>query len=281
MPHATSPDGVKLHYVLHDYTDPWKQAPVLILMHGYGRSHRFWFNLVPYLSRFYRVVCPDMRGLGLSSRDFDLVTGITAGHFVDDVCCIADAVGAERFHYAGESMGGIIGMATAAMRPERMRTLSLMSAPLRINKESQAMFKFGHATREEAMRSMGSKGWSEAVNTANRFPAGTDAALMTWYAEEMGKSDVEVLIALAQFNSTVDVSLLLPRIQAPVLGLYPSHGKTASDDQLEVLRQNVKQARVVRLPGSHHMVWVTSPATCAQQMLYFMASLDGTACHEP
>jgi len=280
MPYTTSPDGVKLHYAVHDYTDPWKDAPVLILQHGYGRSHRFWFNLIPYLGRFYKVVCPDMRGLGLSSKDFDLATGISVDRFVDDVGCIADAVGVGRFHYAGESMGGIIGMATAAMRPGRVRTLSLLSAPLHINTESQQLFKFGYATREEAMRTMGSKGWSEAVNTANRFPDGTDPGLMTWYADEMGKSDVEVLIALAKFNSTADVSALLPRIEAPTLGLYPSNGVTASGDQQELLRRSVKHAQVVHLPGSHHMIWVTAPATCAQQMLYFMASQDGTVCHE-
>ena len=280
MPFAKSQDGLNLHYAVHDYTDPWKSAPVLILQHGYGRSSRFWYNLIPNLSRFYKVVCPDMRGLGQSSKDFDLGSGISVDNFVSDVISIADAVGADTFHYAGESMGGIIGFATAARHPQRVRTLSLMSAPLKINQASQELFKFGFASRDEAMRSMGSKGWSEAMNTASRFPPGADPGMMRWYAEEMGKSDVEVLIAMARFNSTVDVSSLLHGIKAPTLGLYPSDGKTASTDQQRILLDTVPGSRIVHIPSPYHMVWVMAPAACARHILYFMAANDGTVCDE-
>src|SRR3954465_1184592 len=156
MPYATSPAGVRIHYDIHDYTDPWKKGPPLILHHGYGRSSKFWYSLIPYIARFYKVICPDMRGLGQSSKDFDLATGIGVEQFVGDILAVADAEGAADFHYAGESMGGIFGFAVAALHPARVRTLSLLSAPLRINSASQDHFKFGYPTREEAMRTMGS-----------------------------------------------------------------------------------------------------------------------------
>lgn len=280
MPYAISADGVKLHYEVHDYTDPWKSAPPLILHHGYGRSSKFWYSLIPYIARFYKVICPDMRGLGQSSKYFDLATGISVEHFVGDILSVADAEGASTFHYAGESMGGIFGFAAAALHPERVRTLSLLSAPLRINTASQDHFKFGYSTREEAMRTMGSKGWSAAMNTGQRFPPGTDQAMMDWYADEMGKSDVEVLIALAKFNSTVDVSELLPRIKAPTLGLFPSDGKTASSDQLQTLKEKIPHAVVINVPNPYHMIWVLAPRTCAEHILHFMSSHDGTVCSE-
>ena len=58
-----------LHYVIDDFTDPWRNAPYLILQHGNGRSSQFWYRWVPYLARFYKVVRPDVRGLGGSSAD--------------------------------------------------------------------------------------------------------------------------------------------------------------------------------------------------------------------
>jgi len=70
-----------LHYTLDDYTDPWRNAPYLILQHGYGRTGRFWYSWVPYLSRFYKVVRPDLRGHGESPVDFDPATDSTAGHY--------------------------------------------------------------------------------------------------------------------------------------------------------------------------------------------------------
>ena len=72
---AGAPD---INYVLDDYTDPWRNAPYLILQHGSGRSSRFWYSWVPYLSRFYKVVRPDVRGLGGSSADFDFSQGAAA-----------------------------------------------------------------------------------------------------------------------------------------------------------------------------------------------------------
>ena len=70
-------DGCELQCRIVDYTDPWRNAPYLILQHGFGRSGRFWYSWVPYLARFYKVVRPDMRGLGQSSADFDLATAFT------------------------------------------------------------------------------------------------------------------------------------------------------------------------------------------------------------
>lgn len=57
-----------LHYALDDFTDPWKNAPYLILQHGYGRSGMFWYGWVPYLSRHFKIVRPDLRGLGQIGR---------------------------------------------------------------------------------------------------------------------------------------------------------------------------------------------------------------------
>ena len=280
MPFAKSPDGLNLHYAVHDYTDPWKGAPVLILQHGYGRSSRFWYNLIPYLSRFYKVVCPDLRGLGQSSKDFDLGSGISVDNFVGDVICIADAVGAATFHYAGESMGGIIGFATAARHPQRVRTLSLLSAPLKINQASQELFKFGHASRDEAMRSMGSKGWSEAMNTASRFPPGADPGMMRWYADEMGKSDVEVLAAMFAWVSRFTTVPYLPKIKAPVLGIYPSDGPITEDAQINMLQSAIADVRIIKLSSRYHAIASLQPAACAKAVLHFAAQHDGIACHE-
>ena len=62
MPIVKRADGPDLHYSLTDFTDPWADAPYLFLQHGYGRRGKFWFQWVPLLSRYFKVVCPDMRG---------------------------------------------------------------------------------------------------------------------------------------------------------------------------------------------------------------------------
>lgn len=280
MPFVTAKDGVKLHYALHDYTDPWDDAPILILQHGYGRSGRFWFSLIPYLTRFYRVVCPDLRGLGQSSKDFDLAAGISVENYLSDLLVIADSLGAESFHYAGESLGGILGMVLSANHPERVRSLTLLSAPLRINETTQKMFAFEFPSWQEALRELGSAGWAAKANMATRFPPGTDPALLDWYAKEIGKSDVNVLIAMSRLASKVEAEPVISRIKAPVLGLYPTKGRFTTSGQEDVLKAKVPNLQLVHLPNQFHMIWVLAPAACAGHMLHFMAAHDGRVCHE-
>jgi 3-oxoadipate enol-lactonase len=72
MPFFSRPGKPDIHYELDDFTDPWKEAPYIVLQHGFGRSSRFWYPWIPYLTRYYKMLRPDLRGLGRSSRDFDL-----------------------------------------------------------------------------------------------------------------------------------------------------------------------------------------------------------------
>ena len=79
-----------LHYRVDDYTDPWKNAPAIVLQHGFARSAKFWYQWVPYLARFYKVIRTDLRGFGESSRDFDLQSGFTAANWIGDLDAILD-----------------------------------------------------------------------------------------------------------------------------------------------------------------------------------------------
>ncbi len=280
MPYVETRNAPRLHYELDDFTDPWRNAPVVILQHGFGRSSRFWYSWVPYLSRFYRVVRPDLRGLGRSPADFDLDAGITVEAYVEDLLAITDALGVDSVHYCGESLGGILGIVLAAEHPERVRTLSLVSAPVFINEQTRRTFAFGRASWQDALREMGAFEWAKAVNAATRFPPGTDPGLLAWYAEEMGRSGVDVLVAVSRLASKVDVTPYLGRIKAPVLGLYPSGGTVTSQEQEALLASHVRNIRIVHLAARGHAILNISPAACARHVLHFAAQFDGTPCHE-
>src|SRR5438067_4445386 len=59
-------DGISLAYYVDDFTDPWKSAPTLLLLHAAMGSARRYFAWVPHLARDYRVVRLDLRGHGQS-----------------------------------------------------------------------------------------------------------------------------------------------------------------------------------------------------------------------
>jgi 3-oxoadipate enol-lactonase len=280
MPFLERAGEPRLYYELDDYTDPWKNAPYVLLQHGYARSSRFWRAWVPYLSRFYRIIRLDLRGLGQSGKDFDLERGINLAAYLKDFTDLLDHLGVESAHYCGESSAGTLGMAFAAERPERVRTLTLISSPVAMSEEDKVSALAGHPDRVTALRKMGSRGWLEASNSGRRFPANADPALLAWTLDEMGKSDVEVLIAMFRFVSTVDAAPYLPRIEAPVLAIYPAAGVITKDEHTTLLREKVRNLNMVRVPLQAHSLQIVAPATCANAVLHFIARHDGINCRE-
>ncbi len=162
-----------LYYEVDDYTDPWRNAPTIVLQHGFARSSKFWYQWVPYLSRFYKVIRSDLRGLGRSSKDFAVTTGFSAALWIADLEAILDHAGVDSVHYCGESTGGIIGMLFAAERPQRVRTLSLISAPVRLNETAAARVGVGEA----ALRQLGPMAYARAKNGVDRFPPAINVTL--------------------------------------------------------------------------------------------------------
>jgi 3-oxoadipate enol-lactonase len=280
MPFLKRPNQPDLHYTVDDFTDPWRNAPYLILQHGFGRSGRFWYSWVPYLARFYKVVRPDIRGLGQSSADFDLERGFTLDACIADLVAIIDDLGADAVHFCGESMGGILGMVLAATHPRRVRTLTLVSSPVYIGSATKKTYALGHASEAEAQQKMGMQAWVAATNRTTRFPPATDAGLLAWYEEEFARNRADVQMAMAKLLHGASAEPYLPRIEAPVLGLYPTAGPITSAEQEAMLTTKIKNLRMVHLPSNFHKVQLLFPAACANHLLHFAAEHDGTVCRE-
>lgn len=274
---AGEPD---LYYEIDDYTDPWCNAPYLVLQHGFGRSSKFWYRCVPYLSRFYKVIRPDLRGFGRSAPATDPPDEFTIETCIRDLEALLDAVGAESAHYCGESLGGILGMPFAAERPQRVRTLTLIGSRVRLNQSSQERYRFGHESWEAALTTLGARAYSDAKNTADRFAPGTDPGLMAWFAEQQGSSRVESLVAVQRLARVIDTTPYLARIEAPVLAIYPSHGPITTPEQEALLRTHVRNLRLVHLPSEYHNLHLTQAAACAEPLLQFIARHDGIVCSE-
>ncbi|MGE5524408.1 MAG: alpha/beta fold hydrolase [Rhodospirillaceae bacterium] len=274
MPDLNRNGHPRLHYVVDDYTDPWKNAPYLVLQHGNGRSHRFWYNWVPYLSRHYRVIRPDVRGLGDSSADFDLTKAFTLEHCVDDLLAIIDSLGADSVHVCGESMGGMIGIGLAALHPDRVRTLTLVSTPVYINEKGKVDFSADAATGRSVDE------WLEATNRGMRFPSHADPGLVAWYNAEFKRGRREVQAAMGEVVNRADTTSYLSRVRVPVLGLYPQAGPLTTPEQEATMRRHMPQMRIVHLPADYHKIQLMFPATCASHLLHFIAQHDGVACRE-
>jgi pimeloyl-ACP methyl ester carboxylesterase len=96
-------------------------APVLLIM-GMGLSGGAWWRTVPVLARSLRVITFDNRGVG-RSRAFSYA--YTTEAMADDAATVLDAVGVQRAHVYGISLGGMVAQALALRHPERVHSLVL------------------------------------------------------------------------------------------------------------------------------------------------------------
>jgi 3-oxoadipate enol-lactonase len=281
MPLVKRKNNATLHYRVDDFTDSWQRAGTIVLQHGYARSSLFWQAWIPYLSRFFRIVRPELRGHAGSPVDFDPARDSTLGNYVADIVAVLDELKLDSVHYCGESFGGIIGMALAAEHPQRVRTLTLVSSPVFQNQQSQDVYAAGYPTREEALRTLGTRKWAEKIyGAADFFPDGTAAGLRKWYLDQIAGADAEVLCGLYGLLRHANASDLLPRIAAPVLGLYPTGGLLTTNEQETLLRAGIRNLRLIHLPAASHAIMTLFPAACATHLLQFAAQHDGIVCRE-
>ena len=89
-------------------------APVVMCVHGLTRNGRDFDPLARRLSDRYRVICPDMIGRGTSDRAADPSLYAVPQYVADCVTLVA-RLGVEQLTWIGTSMGGLIGMALAAL----------------------------------------------------------------------------------------------------------------------------------------------------------------------
>ncbi|MEI7679316.1 MAG: hypothetical protein WCK07_07960, partial [Betaproteobacteria bacterium] len=85
---------------------------------------------------------------------------------------------------------------------------------------------------------------------------------------------------MATLVNTANAADFLPRIEAPVLGLYPTGGPITDAEQERMLTTNIRNLRLVHLPTSFHKVQLVFAATCANAVLNFISQHDGVSCHE-
>jgi len=99
-------------------------APVLLL-HGFGGDLNTWMFTQPALAEGQRVIALDLPGHGGSAKEIDVGDGDSLTDAVDDAL---SALGIERVHLVGHSMGGAIVALLALRQPERVSSLTLISS---------------------------------------------------------------------------------------------------------------------------------------------------------
>jgi pimeloyl-ACP methyl ester carboxylesterase len=116
-------NGVDLHVV----EDGPQDGPPVILAHGFPELAYSWRHQIPALAAAgYRVIAPDQRGYGRSSRP-DAVDDYDITHLCGDLVGLLDDIGAEQAVFVGHDWGSMVVWQTALLHPERVAGVCGMS----------------------------------------------------------------------------------------------------------------------------------------------------------
>src|SRR5438067_12657886 len=263
MPTLHIPPNLDLHYVVDDYTDPWRTPGTILLLHGNAESGAAWYAWVPQLAHRYRVVRPDMRGFGASTpmpRDFPWTLDV----LIDDYARLLDSLGVQRFHLVGAKIGGVVARAFAARRPERPMTLTVIGSPPPLRKGAERI-----PALTEEFETRGVEHWARrtmAGRLGDRFPAEG----VEWWIKFMGRTPVSTIVGFNAAINYSDIRADLPKIACPTLVITTDESGFASVEETRAWQQTIRNSELRVMPGNSFHVAASDAERCARATLDFV-----------
>ena len=104
-----------------------KDAPTIVLLHGFPTSSHMFRNLIPKLSDRYHVIAPDYPGYGNSSMPTTDAFEYTFDNVANVVDKLLDQLGADRYSLYLMDYGAPVGFRLATRHPERVESLIIQN----------------------------------------------------------------------------------------------------------------------------------------------------------
>ncbi|SDR80724.1 alpha/beta fold hydrolase [Bradyrhizobium canariense] len=122
--HTLQVDGLNLFY---REAGP-KDAPTLLLLHGFPSSSRMFETLIPLLADRYHLVAPDYPGFGLSDAPPPSQYAYTFDHIASTVDHFTEALGLKSYSLFLQDYGGPVGFRIATAHPDRVKAIVIQNA---------------------------------------------------------------------------------------------------------------------------------------------------------
>jgi pimeloyl-ACP methyl ester carboxylesterase len=254
------------------------QGPAVVLLHGFGTTGDMWGHLASALIEDRRVVVPDLRGLGLSSKPDG---GYDKKNQAADVVGVLDALGVGTFELVTHDIGVMVGFAVAAAYPERVSRWVAIDAPLpgigpwEQIVQDPAMWHFGFGGQDMERLVAGreriylDRFWNELSRDPKRF----DEAKREHYAElyaqpgEMRASFAQFL-AFGQDAADNRKFLAQGKLQMPVLAFG---GEATFGPMIgEVIRCVADDVEDAIIPDCGHWITEEQPQATTDLVVDFL-----------
>ncbi len=244
-------------------------GPPLFLIHGIGAARDTWRFMVDQLTQHFTVISYDLRGHGASpmpDREFGL------DELVADLERVRERTGIEQAHFAGHSLGGMIGPAYAKAYPDRVLSLGLLST---------AAFR----TEEDSRKVNGVVEAMERDGIPNILPTLTDR----WYTDaflaerpdivqrrldQVIETDGDVFLNVFRIYANCEMSPWLHEVEAPCLVLTGENDGGCNPRLNQQIHDALPHSELVILPEFKHSILLETGPLVADHMIRFINGLD-------
>lgn len=251
----------RLAYTVHGPADG---IPVALL-HGVGSSASTWQELRSHLGADLRLVAIDYRGHGASDPQpgpFDVQL------FVDDHLRLLDELDIESAHVIGFSVGAIFAQAIAVARPERTRSIVLLSS-------------IAGRTPQEQQRALARL---EVIRTTPPAESAS-ASIERWFTAdfivrrpELVEAERSIVCAVDhpsyaatyEVLATTDLIDEAQQVQVPTLIVTGEHDEGSTPAMSHQLHDRIENSSLVIVPGVKHYVHIEKAADLAALITDFL-----------
>jgi 3-oxoadipate enol-lactonase len=254
-------NGIGIKYTLNGPAS----APVVTLSHSLATSLSMWEPQAQALAHRFRVLRYDTRGHGGT----DAPPGAYSLELLaEDASALLRALGIERTHFVGLSLGGMIGQQLALTHPGLIRSLTLSDTASRMSPEAQAT-------------------WDERIRTTERqgMEAHVEPTLGRWFTPSFRQRRPDVVervtalirstpaagyIGCCHAIKALDLAGRLHEIRLPTLILVGEEDPGTPVAASRVIHERVQGSQLVILPSASHLSNLEQPEAFNQALLAFL-----------
>lgn len=249
------------------------QGDPLVMIRGVGSNVDHWYDQVPALSQKYKLLVFDNRGIARSS---DPGGPFSTRDMAADTIALMEAVGINKAHILGYSMGGMIAQEMALNHPEKVAGLILVATDcgisLRIKAKPEATRLFSEmirlGTNEAKLAAAGCLFARQTFETkpqviqryteiSQRFPASQKMLAKQW-------------AAVTQH----DTCSRLVNIASPALAITGSEDVLIPPQNAAVMAERIPDAQLISIDGGGHLFLIEKPRQFNDAVIKFLEGIS-------
>ena len=247
-----------------------KDAPAVLLLHGFGASLHTWDAWAQGLTASHRVIRIDLPGSGLSEPD--PAGSYTDARSIQMLVALMDELGLDRASVVGHSIGGRIAWTFAALHPERIDRLVLV-AP---DGFASPGFEYGQPAEVPAALGLMRYALPKALLRMNLKPAYgnpdflTDALTTRYHDLMLAPGARDAMFKRLQQTTLTDPVPVLASIRAPTLLLWGEADAMIPFANAKDYQKALPGSRLVSFAGVGHLPQEEAASASLQAVQAFL-----------